>query len=85
MSALFITIQEKHSQKVLKKISLEEKDLAYKIAREFEEYGLEVEIVTPTIHDNLLNQLNINSEQKEKYLESLKEEIESHEDSCCFE
>jgi len=58
---------------------------AYEYAAKLEKMGIEFKFVKPGLPETFLNELNFSKEQKEDYFESLEEEINDHDDSCCHE
>lgn len=62
-----------------------ESEKAYAFAAEMEEMGLEIEVISPTLTDTLSESLGLTKEQLQEYKNSMEEEIEAHEGSCCFE
>jgi hypothetical protein len=70
---------------VLFECSLTESEKAYQYAASMEELGLDVEVISPTLSESLSSSLGLSREQQQEYKESMEEEIEAHEGSCCFE
>lgn len=56
---------------------------AYEYAAQLEEMGVEVKIDAPTIADTLSDSLGLNVDDQEKLQDSIIEEIEDHDGSCC--
>ncbi len=76
---------EKQTQEVLFECEVSEIEKAYKYASDMEAIDLEVEVRAPGLPQTLIDQLGMDEAQSHKYRQSLKEEIESHEDdSCCY-
>lgn len=80
-----VKIIEVHSSQVLFECPVEQSDFAYEKAAEFEEMGLEIKLLHPSVNESLANSLGISGDPLEAFEESLTEEIEGHEGSCCFE
>ena len=51
---------------------------------EMEEMGLDIEVVIPTMGDTLSSSLGLTKDQHQEYKDSLEEEMEHHDGSCCF-
>ena len=64
---------------------LTEAEKALNFAAQMEEIGVDVEIQSPTLSETLTDSLGFSEEKSQKYKESLDEEMEQHEGSCCFE
>lgn len=64
---------------------MEQSDFAYEKAAEFEEMGLEIKLVHPSVNESLANSLGVTGDPLEAFEDSLEEEIEGHEGSCCFD
>jgi hypothetical protein len=80
-----IFVRDIHTQHILFECFIDESDKAYRFAAEMEELGLDIEVVSPTLSEGLSASLGLSKEQLEHYKESMDEEIEAHEGSCCFE
>lgn len=72
------------SEETLFQCSMSEIDQAYKRFSEYEEMGLEVKLIVPSTAETVINLLNIPEDQKENFRKTLAEEIDSHNDSCCY-
>jgi hypothetical protein len=64
---------------------LNEAQKAYHFAAEMETLGLDIEVKNPTLSETLSNSLGLSDKEISAYKESMEEEIEGHEGSCCFE
>ena len=75
-----VKIIERHSLEVLFECSFTDMEKAYEEARKLEEMGLEVDLITPSVHETLGEALGISrySKKQHYYNKSLKEEIDSH-------
>jgi len=82
---LKVKIIEKNSGQILFECPVEQSDFAYEKAAEFEELGLEIKLVHPSVNESLAQSLGVQGESLEDFEESLSEEIEGHDGSCCFE
>lgn len=80
-----ILVRDVQTQQILFECAINESEKAYQFAAEMEEMGLDIEVVSPTLGETLSNSLGLSKEAQEKYKESLEEEMDSHEGSCCFE
>lgn len=80
-----IIVRDVHTQQVLFECSVEESEKAYQFAAEMEDMGLDIEVVSPTLSETLSTSLGRTKEEFEVYKNSMDEEIDSHEGSCCFE
>ncbi len=80
-----IRVVDTETRQVLFECSLEESEKAYQFAAGMEEMGLSVEVMHPTISETLTDSLGLSNEDRRIYEESLEEEIEHHDGSCCFE
>lgn len=80
-----ILVRDVQTQQVLFECAITESEQAYQFAAEMEEMGLDIEVVSPTLGETLSNSLGLTKEEEQKYKDSLEEEMDSHEGSCCFE
>lgn len=80
-----IIVRDIHTQQVLFECSVSESEKAYKFAADMEEMGLDIEVVAPTLSETLSKSLGLSREQMQEYKNSMEEEMEHHEGSCCFE
>jgi hypothetical protein len=80
-----ILVRDVQTKATLFECAIEESEKAYQFAAEMEEMGLDIEVVSPTLGETLSNSLGLSQEAQQKYKDSLEEEMESHEGSCCFE
>lgn len=81
---LKIQVRDVQTEQVLFECSLSEAEKAYAHAAELEEMGLDVKVVDPTLSETLTSALGLSVEQVRKYEESMIEEMEDHDGSCCF-
>lgn len=77
------------SKEVLFTCEITQEDKAYAFAAQMEQIGVDVTILSPNVTDTLSDALGLNTEDQEKFQESIFEEIHDHEgqddksDSCC--
>lgn len=79
-----IIVRDVHTQQTLFECSMNEAEKAYAFAAEMEEMGLDIEVINPTLSETLSKSLGLSKEQLQEYKESMEEEMEHHEGSCCF-
>lgn len=79
-----IQVRDVQTKQTLFECKVEESEKAWQFAAEMEEMGLDIEVVAPTLSETLSDSLGLTKEELEAYKESLEEEMESHEGSCCF-
>lgn len=79
-----IRVIDTTSQQVIKEFSYSESQLAYELAAQMEELGVEVKIESISTAESLADALGANEEVKAQLRKTLEDEIESHEGSCCF-
>lgn len=80
-----ILVRDVLTKATLFECSISESEKAYQFAAEMEELGLDIEVLAPTLTDTLSNSLGLSAEQKATYQQSMEDEIEQHDGSCCFE
>jgi hypothetical protein len=80
-----IRVIESQTGQLLFECAVEESDKAYEFAAEMEEMGLEIKVEAPTMSEMLTESLGYSKQQLHSFQESIEEEIEGHEGSCCFE
>jgi tRNA A-37 threonylcarbamoyl transferase component Bud32 len=79
-----IKVIDVQTEQVLFECSIEHAEKAHQFAAEMEEMGLDLKVLTPTMTDTLSHSLGLSREAHEAYKQSLEEEMEHHEGSCCF-
>ncbi len=79
-----VKIIEVNSGQVLFECPIEKSDFAYEKAAEFEEMGLEIKLIHPSVNESLAETLGVQGDPLEAFEESLAEEIEGHDGSCCM-
>ena len=77
-----IKILEKNSGEILMSLESHELEKAYFEATQFEQMGLDVEVVAPTVTQTLTDSLGMSFDEKEEYEQSVAAEIADHEGSC---
>lgn len=80
-----IRVIDQHTGQTLFECALDQSEKAYQFAAQMEEMGLDIKVVAPTLGDTLSQSLGLNNEEQRAYRDSLEEEIDQHEGSCCFE
>ena len=80
---LKVLVVDTLSDEVLFECSIEELESAYQRAAEYEEMGLDVKVVAPSVTQTLTNSLGMTHEEEEEYQNSVVAEMEDHEGSCC--
>jgi hypothetical protein len=81
---LKIQVRDVETKQVLFECALSESEKAWQFAAEMEEMGLDIEVISPTLGETLSTSLGLSREQQQEYQNSLEEEMDSHEGSCCF-
>ncbi len=79
-----IQVQDIQSHQVLFECALEDSEKAYQFAAEMEEAGLDIQVLNPTLAETISTSLGLSNQEKAEYFESMDEELEQHEGSCCF-
>ena len=80
-----IKVIDRETGQSLFECALSESEKAYAFAAQMEEMGLDVKVKSPTLSDTLSSSLGLSPEAQAAYQDSLEEEMEQHEGSCCFE
>lgn len=78
-----VKVVDQNSQSVLFSCGMDNIHSAYLYAKEMENLGLEVKIVSPTITQTLADGLGISAQEKMNLQESVNQELHDHEGSCC--
>jgi hypothetical protein len=63
--------------------TIDQIEKAYEYAAQLDEMGIEVKISAPTIADTLSDSLGLKVDDQEKLHQSIIEEMEDHDGSCC--
>lgn len=79
-----IIVRDVETKQVLFECAVDESEKAWQFAASMEELGLNIEVLSPTLSDTLSDSLGLTNSEKQEYKESLEEEMEAHEGSCCF-
>ena len=80
-----IRVQDVETGQTLFECSLEQSEKAYSFAAEMEKMGLDIVVLNPTLADTLTSSLGLSNEEQARFDQSMDDEIEQHEGSCCFE
>lgn len=81
---LKIQVVDVATRQVLYECPTDESDKAFEYAAQMEDLGLDVEVISPTLTDSLSNSLGLSKEAQDTFKQSLEDEMESHDGSCCF-
>ncbi|MCO4753288.1 MAG: hypothetical protein KC478_02345 [Bacteriovoracaceae bacterium] len=84
-SPLKVKIIDTLSEETLFECTVEEMESAYQQAAQYEEMGLDVKIIAPSITQTLTNTLGMSHDEEEEYQNSVVAEMEDHDGSCCAE
>ena len=79
-----IRVVDLQSGQTLFECSIQESEKAYQFAAQMEDMGLDLKVIVPTLSDTLSSSLGLNRDEQKAYENSLEEEMEGHEGSCCF-
>ena len=79
-----ILVRDVQTKQILFECPLTESEKAWQFAAEMEEMGLDIEVVAPTLGETLSTSLGLSKEDQQAYMDSLDEEMEEHDGSCCF-
>lgn len=78
-----VKVIDQNSKTELFSCSMDNIHSAYLYAKEMENLGLEVKIVSPTITQTLADGLGVSEKFKAEYQKSVEQEINDHDGSCC--
>ena len=78
-----IKVVDLNSQEVLFECEMHQSEKAFEYAASMEKMGLEVEILSPTITETLCDSLGVELDKRADYEQSVFEEIDDHDGSCC--
>lgn len=81
--SLKVLVVDALSNEVLYECPVEELESAYKRAGEYEEMGLEIKVLAPSVTQTLTNTLGLSHDEEDEYQNSVTAEMEDHEGSCC--
>jgi hypothetical protein len=82
---LKVRVLDLETKQVLFECPIAEAGKAYAFAATMEQMGLSIEVVNPTLAQTLSNSLGLSNTEVAAYEQSLEEEMDQHEGSCCFE
>ncbi len=80
-----IRVIDVETQQCLFECPLKDSEKAHAFAAEMDALGLSVKLVQPTLAQTLSHSLGLTTMEIAAYEESMEEEMEHHEGSCCFE
>lgn len=80
---LKVKVVDVQSNETLFECSVEQLESAYRRASDYEEMGLDVKVIAPSITQTLTNSLGLNHDEEEDYQNSVVAEMEDHDGSCC--
>lgn len=80
-----VQVLDQISNQILFECNIDDLELAYKKAREFEEMGLDIIIKAPGLGETLIQSLGATEDEIEKYKKALDAEINSHNDDYLSE
>ena len=78
-----IKIIEKQTGDVLKEFEIHESEKAYLYAKEMEDFGLDVKLLSPGASETLIRSLGASDADTLELSNEFDHEIESHHGSCC--
>lgn len=78
-----IVVRDSEGQE-LKSFSFKDRDLAFEYLKELEQWGVEAVLDEPSLPESLINSLGASDQDRQKLKESIDEEMEDHDTSCCF-
>jgi hypothetical protein len=79
-----VKVIDQQTEQVLFECSIKDSEKAYQFAAEMEEMGLDVKVISPTLNETLSSSLGLTRDQVQTYNESIEEEMNGHDGSCCF-
>ena len=79
-----IRVIDLQSGQTLFECSIHDSEKAYQFAAQMEEMGLDLKVIVPTLSATLSSSLGLTRDEQTAYEESIEEEMEDHEGSCCF-
>ncbi len=80
-----IQVIDVHSNQSLFECAIEDQQKAYAFAADMEDVGLDVKVLIPTLAETLSESLGYSQDTLNQYVESMNQELEEHEGSCCFD
>ena len=79
-----VRVLDSLSKTILFETSIDKISDAYSFAAQMEEMGLDIKVIVPTLSATLSSSLGLSKDQQLAYEDSLEQEMEEHEGSCCF-
>lgn len=79
-----ILLVETQTGETIASFSIQEREKAYQKATQLEQMGLDIEMRSPGAAKSLAIELGADKKQLEDLDQSLQEEMDDHDDSCCF-
>lgn len=79
-----VKVLDKETRQVLFECPVHEAEKAFAFAASMEQMGLDIEVINPTLSRTLSSSLGLSQVQMEAYEQSLEEEMDEHDGSCCF-
>jgi hypothetical protein len=79
-----IRVLDQQTGQTLFECPIQESEKAYEFAAQMEQMGLDIKVESPTLSETLSHSLGLGREEQLAYKESIEEEINQHEGSCCF-
>lgn len=73
-----IKVKEVNTGSELFSCSLEQEEEAFRVAKEMESLGIEVEVINPGISQTLASGLGVREEEWREYYQSMENEINDH-------
>ncbi|MDH4469226.1 MAG: hypothetical protein QE271_14300 [Bacteriovoracaceae bacterium] len=77
---IYLKVKNSSPEEILGTYSFEQMDEAYQMASEFEENGVEVELMIPGAAESLANELGLSLEERDKLFSSIEQEMDDHDD-----
>lgn len=78
-----VQVIDTSTDEVLFECSIADTDKAYDFAAKMEGMGVAIDVLVPTITQTLCDSLGISFEEQEAYEDSVFEELNDHDGSCC--
>lgn len=85
MPKTLVSVKNLETDEVLFTCPIEEIEQAYSYAADMESLGLNIVLDAPAITQTLAESLGVQGEELENFKDSVREEIEDHDGSCCVE
>lgn len=82
-NSLKVKVIDIQSEETLFECPVEDMDWAYQRASEYEDMGIDVKVIAPTVTQTLTNSLGMSADEEEDYQQSVVAEMEDHDGSCC--